>query len=73
MIPTFIGYKILGIYDTFFVYLLGGPAINIMGTFLVRQTFDKISTELDEAAKIDGAVSTKNYVSNTVSTAKTNT
>lgn len=55
MIPTFIGYKYLGIYDTFWVYLIGGPAINIMGTFLVRQTFDKISTELDEAAKIDGA------------------
>jgi multiple sugar transport system permease protein len=55
MIPTFIGYKYLGIYDTFWVYLLGGPAINVMGTFLVRQTFDKISIELDEAAKIDGA------------------
>lgn len=55
MIPTFIGYKYLGIYDTFFVYLIGGPAINIMGTFLVKQTFDKISFELDEAAKIDGA------------------
>ncbi len=43
-----------GILDTWWVYLIGGPAINIMGTFLVKQSLEKVPLELDEAAKIDG-------------------
>lgn len=44
-----------GILDTWWVYLIGGPAINILGTFLVKQSLEKVPYELDEAAKIDGA------------------
>jgi multiple sugar transport system permease protein len=44
-----------GILDTWWVYLIGGPAINIMGTFLVKQSLEKVPSELDEAAKMDGA------------------
>lgn len=44
-----------GILDTWWVYFIGGPAINIMGTFLVKQSIEKIPYELDEAAKVDGA------------------
>lgn len=55
MIPLFIGYKTLGIYNTYWVYIIGLPAINIMGTFLVKQSFSSIPYELDEAAKVDGA------------------
>ncbi|WP_438432092.1 carbohydrate ABC transporter permease [Gorillibacterium sp. sgz500922] len=44
-----------GILDTWWVYLIGGPAINIMGTFLVKQSMEKVPIELDEAAKVDGA------------------
>lgn len=44
-----------GLLDTWWVYLLGGPAINIMGTFLVKQSLEKVPYELDEAAKMDGA------------------
>ncbi|GIP51060.1 carbohydrate ABC transporter permease [Paenibacillus vini] len=44
-----------GILDTWWVYLIGGPAINIMGTFLVKQSLEKVPIELDEAAKVDGA------------------
>lgn len=44
-----------GILDSWWVYLVGGPAINIMGTFLVKQSLEKVPYELDEAAKIDGA------------------
>jgi multiple sugar transport system permease protein len=44
-----------GILDTWWVYLIGGPAINIMGTFLVKQSLEKIPLELDEAARMDGA------------------
>ncbi|MBJ6362461.1 carbohydrate ABC transporter permease [Paenibacillus sp. GCM10012307] len=48
-----------GILDTWWVYLIGGPAINIMGTFLVKQSLDKVPIELDEAAKMDGAGTTR--------------
>ncbi len=45
-----------GIYDTFWVYIvLNGPVINIMGTFLVKQTLQAMPASLEEAAKIDGA------------------
>ncbi|MFC5529930.1 carbohydrate ABC transporter permease [Cohnella yongneupensis] len=44
-----------GLLDTWWVYFLGGPAINIMGTFLVKQSLEKVPIELDEAAKVDGA------------------
>ncbi|WP_035157484.1 carbohydrate ABC transporter permease [Cohnella thermotolerans] len=44
-----------GILDTWWVYLIGGPGINIMGTFLVKQSLEKVPIELDEAAKSDGA------------------
>lgn len=32
-----------------------GPSINIMGTFLVKQSLEKVPIELDEAARMDGA------------------
>ena len=45
----------MGIIDTWAVYLIGGPAINILGTFLVKQSLEKLPFDYDEAAKIDGA------------------
>lgn len=53
-----------GILNTWWVYALGGPSINvigggvsiyIIGAFLVRQSLEKLPVELDEAAKVDGA------------------
>ncbi|WP_230986807.1 carbohydrate ABC transporter permease [Cohnella fermenti] len=44
-----------GILNTWWVYLIGGPAMNIMGMFLVKQSLEKVPIELDEAAKMDGA------------------
>ncbi|MRN54700.1 carbohydrate ABC transporter permease [Paenibacillus monticola] len=44
-----------GILNTWWIYLIGGPAINIMGTFLVKQSLEKVPIELDEAARMDGA------------------
>jgi multiple sugar transport system permease protein len=44
-----------GILNTWWVYLIGGPAINIMGTFLVKQSLEKVPFEIDESAKMDGA------------------
>jgi multiple sugar transport system permease protein len=44
-----------GILDTWWVYFIGGPSLNIMGAFLVKQSIEKIPYELDEAAKVDGA------------------
>lgn len=55
MIPTFILFKNLGWYNTFYPLIvpafLGGGAYNI---FLMRQFFMSIPYEMDEAAKIDG-------------------
>jgi multiple sugar transport system permease protein len=55
MIPSFILFKSMGWYDTFYPLTipawLGGGAYNI---FLMRQFFMSIPYELDEAAKIDG-------------------
>lgn len=55
MIPTFILFKNMGWYDTFYPLIvpafLGGGAYNI---FLMRQFFMSIPYEMDEAAKIDG-------------------
>jgi multiple sugar transport system permease protein len=44
-----------GILDTFFVYIIGGPAINIMATFFVKQYIETIPFSIDEAARIDGS------------------
>ena len=55
MIPTFLLYVQWNLYDTWFVYLVGGVSINTMGTFIVKQYLDSIPVSLDESAKIDGA------------------
>ncbi|MBU5672781.1 carbohydrate ABC transporter permease [Paenibacillus brevis] len=43
-----------GILNSWWVYLIGGPSINIMGTFLVKQSLEKVPIEIDEAAIMDG-------------------
>lgn len=68
MIPTFLLYAHwpfaggnnvfsggTGILDTWWVYVIGCPAINVMGTFFVKQYIETIPDAIDEAAKIDGA------------------
>lgn len=56
LIPTFIGWKMLGAIDTFYPLIvpawLGGGAFNI---FLLRQFYMNLPKELDEAALVDGA------------------
>ncbi len=55
MVPTFVLFKTLGLIETFFPLILPpwfGPAFSI---FLFRQFFLTINTELDDAAKVDGA------------------
>jgi ABC-type glycerol-3-phosphate transport system permease component len=55
MVPTFILFKTLGWVNTYLPLVLPpwfGPAFSI---FLLRQFFLTINTELDEAAKVDGA------------------
>lgn len=56
LIPTFIGWKTLGFYNTFVPLIvpayLGGGMFNI---FLLRQFYLTIPLELDEAAYVDGA------------------
>jgi multiple sugar transport system permease protein len=55
MVPTFILFRLLGMVGTYFPLVLPpffGPAFSI---FLLRQFFLTINSELDEAAKVDGA------------------
>lgn len=55
MVPTFIVFRLLGMYGTYLPLVLPpffGPAFSI---FMLRQFFLTINPELDEAAKIDGA------------------
>lgn len=55
MVPTFVLFKNLSMINTFFPLILPswfGPAFSI---FLIRQFFLTINTELDDAAKVDGA------------------
>ena len=55
MIPQYILYNVLGITDTFFIYVLGNIGGGAYNIFLFKQFFSAMPGELEEAAKIDGA------------------
>ena len=55
MIPQYILYNVLGITDTFFIYVLGNIGGGAYNIFLFKQFFSAMPKELEEAAKIDGA------------------
>ncbi|WP_054028410.1 carbohydrate ABC transporter permease [Bacillus sp. FJAT-28004] len=56
LIPSFLGWKTLGFYDTFYPLIVpaffGGGIFNI---FLLRQFYMTIPRDFDEAAYVDGA------------------
>lgn len=54
LVPRFILYKQLHIYDTLWALILPG-IFSVFGTFLLRQFFISIPRDLSDAAKIDGA------------------
>lgn len=54
LVPRFILFRQLGIYDTLWALILPG-IFTILGTFLLRQFFLTIPQELTDAARIDGA------------------
>ena len=54
LIPRFVLYKILGLYNTHAALILPGM-FTAFGTFMLRQFFKSIPDELSAAAKIDGA------------------
>jgi multiple sugar transport system permease protein len=54
LVPRFILYKQLGIYDTLWALILPG-IFTVFGTFLLRQFFLTIPRELTDAARVDGA------------------
>ncbi|MFD0713066.1 carbohydrate ABC transporter permease [Paenibacillus sp. GCM10027626] len=64
LVPTFMLYKQLGVFDTYWVLILpiivSGP---IFGTFLLRGFFEGIPEEIFEAARLDGASEFKIYKS----------
>lgn len=54
MVPLFILMRQLGLYNTHWALILP-PLISPFGVFLLRQYFLTIPTELEDAARIDGA------------------
>jgi multiple sugar transport system permease protein len=54
LVPRFILYRQLGIYDTLWALILPG-IFTVFGTFLLRQFFITIPQELTDAARSDGA------------------
>ncbi len=54
MIPTYLLYKQMGLYDNLWVLILPA-AISPFNMILMRNFFDSISPSLEESARIDGA------------------
>jgi ABC-type glycerol-3-phosphate transport system permease component len=55
LIPTFILFKKIGWYDTLYPLIIPAFFANAWDVFLLRQFFMTLPTELDDAARIDGA------------------
>jgi multiple sugar transport system permease protein len=54
MIPMFVIMKNFGWIDTYYALIVPGFFGNAFGTFLLRQFFMTLPTQLDDAARIDG-------------------
>lgn len=54
LVPRFILYRQLGIYDTLWALILPG-VFTVFGTFLLRQFFLTIPKDMTDAARVDGA------------------
>ena len=54
LVPRFMFFRGLGLYDTLWALILPG-VFTVFGTFLMRQYFSSLPSELGEAARIDGA------------------
>lgn len=55
LIPTFILFRKIGWYDTLYPLIIPAFFANAWDVFLLRQFFMTLPTELDDAARIDGA------------------
>lgn len=55
LIPQFLLFRAFGWMDTYYPFIIPAFAANPFYTFLIRQFFMTIPSELDDAAKIDGA------------------
>ncbi len=60
LVPRFILYRELGIYDTLWALILPG-IFTVFGTFLLRQFFLTIPRDLSDAARVDGATEFQIY------------
>ncbi len=54
LVPQFILYRYLGLFDSHFGLILLG-SFSVLGTFMLRQFFMSIHSDYIDAAKIDGA------------------
>ncbi|MEK3723090.1 carbohydrate ABC transporter permease [Paenibacillus sp. FSL H8-0034] len=61
LVPRFIFYKFLDIYNTHWALILPGM-VSAFGTFLMRQFFMSLPNELFESARIDGCNHFKTFI-----------
>lgn len=54
LIPVFILFKTLGLYNSFFVYIIPG-AVAVFNMILVKTSIEQLPASLEESAKLDGA------------------
>jgi putative aldouronate transport system permease protein len=54
LIPTFLNYRMLHIYDTFFVYIIPG-IFNFFFVIILMTSFNDIPESMEESAYLDGA------------------
>jgi ABC-type glycerol-3-phosphate transport system permease component len=62
VVPLFILFSRIGLTDTYWALILPVGA-NVTGVFLMRQFFLSIPTELEEAARVDGASTLRIFLS----------
>ncbi|GGE25812.1 sugar ABC transporter permease [Pullulanibacillus camelliae] len=55
LIPQFVGWKVVGAYNTYFPLILPAFFGNAFNIFLLKQFYSTIPIEYDEAAKVEGA------------------
>lgn len=54
MIPKFLVVQYLGIYDTYTAMIVP-LLVDAVGVFMMKQFFESVPREIEEAARVDGA------------------
>ncbi len=65
IVPVYTIFNSLGLLNTLFPLVLMSTAFNVpIGTWILKNYFDTIPRDLDDAAKVDGCNSVNSFLSN---------